>query len=95
MRVMGALDRRGGGVAGQHVVRPPAGQHHQVSLLTSSGEPPVGEGVPAAVRVDVGDAGLRGAGVQHVAGAVGVIGPRWPRRSKGDRAYGCSARTRR
>ncbi|MBB3084563.1 hypothetical protein FHR93_002777 [Geodermatophilus sabuli] len=71
VRVMGALDGRGSGVAGEHVVRAPAGQHHQVPLLSAAGEPAVGEGVPEAMRVDVGGAGLRGAGVQHVAGAVG------------------------
>ena len=71
VRVVGPLDRRGGGVAGQHVVAASAGEHHQVPLLSAAGQPAVREGVPEAVRVHVDDAGLRGAGVQHVAGAVG------------------------
>src|SRR3712207_7561531 len=45
--------------SGQHVVRPPADQHHQVPLLSAAGQPAVGKGVPEAVRVDVSDAGLR------------------------------------
>src|SRR3712207_6249582 len=69
--VVGALDGGGGGVPGQHVVAAPAGQHHQVPLLSAAGQPAVGEGVPEAVRVDVGDAGLRGTDVEDVAGAVG------------------------
>jgi hypothetical protein len=69
--VVGPLDRRGRGVAGQHVVRAPAGQHHQVSLLSSSSQPPVGEGVPESVRVHVGDARLGGPPVQHLPEPVG------------------------
>ena len=70
VRVVGPLDRRGRGVAGQHVVAAPAGQHHQVPLLSTSGEPAVGEGVPEPVRMHIGDAGLRGADVEDVAGSV-------------------------
>ncbi len=91
MRLAGALDCRGRGVAGHHVVRAPAGEHHQVLLLTAAGEPAVGAGVPEALRVYVGDAGLRGAGVVDVAG---VVGPGWPSSSRGERAWGCKARTR-
>jgi hypothetical protein len=50
--------------------------------------------VPEAVRVDVGDAALRGAGVQHVAGAVEVIGA-LAGQQPWTATYGCSARTRR
>ncbi len=85
VRLVGPLDGGGGGVAGQHVLAAPAGEHQQVPLLSSSGQPPVGEGVPEAVRVDVGDAGLCGAEVQHVAGAVGrhraALAEQQPRRT--------------
>ncbi len=80
VRLVGALDCRGRGVVGQHVVEAPAGEHHQVPLLTAVGEPAVGAGVPEAVRVHVGDAGLPGADVVDV---TGVVGPRWPSSSRG------------
>jgi hypothetical protein len=49
-----------------HLSRPPAGQTHQVRLLPAVGEPLVGESAAEAVRVDVRNAGITGAPVDHL-----------------------------
>ncbi len=45
---------------------------HRVPLLPTVGESMVGECVPEAVQVDVGEAGLHGADVDHIACTVGA-----------------------
>jgi hypothetical protein len=70
VRLVRPLDRGGGGVAGQHLVAAPAGQHHQVPLLPATDQPAMSEGVPEPVRVHPVDPGLSAAHLEHLADPV-------------------------
>ena len=78
VRLVRPLDGCGGGVAGQHLVAAPAGQHHQVPLLPSADQPAVGEGVPEAVRMHPVDPRLPAAHLEHLADLVDGHRPAQP-----------------
>src|SRR5438309_1000368 len=54
-----------GGVAGEHVPAPPAGQAHEVAFVAAGGEPGVGEGVAELVGVDAAEAGPLAPALEH------------------------------